>query len=429
METKTEIMTAVENLDPGGVMAFEGLMTSVAVKPQAGQISTTILSFLTSTEQLALYSHIVKNQKQFSQLRDKYVGRVAQVTVSRSYDGEVLVTHLELADVEDASAYLPNLTVIESLNDNQILMAAGLIKSIELKKAKNGSVYSSITVSDGENTRSLTCFATKTEDDVTAYKTAYEGKVAVLDVLCSNKEKGYYRVNSILCVVQPVDMARYIESSPVDTEKMYTEIMSRLQEFCEEDEYSIAKLACNIFENNKQQLLWSSAAMKMHHETVGGLLFHIYRMMQLADRFCEVYPLDRELLLTGVALHDIGKLRELNTDELGNTTYTVDGNLFGHVILGADMILEEYNNSSIEYQEENKERVRLLRHMVISHHGSMENGSCKPPAIGEARALHDIDVFDSRFYSYEKATKDLDAGSMSDRVWALNNACVYRPIV
>lgn len=182
METKTEIMTAVENLDPGGVMAFEGLMTSVAVKPQAGQICTTILSFLTSMEQLNLYSRIVKNQKQFAQLRDKYIGRVAQVTVSRSYDGEVLVTHLELANVEDASIYLPNLAAIESLNNNQNLLTAGMIKNIESKKAKNGSVYSSITVSDGDNTRSLTCFATKTEDDVTAYKTVYEGKVAVLDV-------------------------------------------------------------------------------------------------------------------------------------------------------------------------------------------------------------------------------------------------------
>ena len=136
----------------------------------------------------------------------------------------------------------------------------------------------------------------------------------------------------------------------------------------------------------------SSAAISMHHDLRGGLLYHSYRMVKAADALCGVYTdLDRELLLCGTALHDIGKVWEYKTSISGDAAFTASGVLFGHLYMGAALIKGFTADGNY-----NKEKVQLLIHMILSHHGTQEWGAVSCPAIPEAFALHYIDDLQER---------------------------------
>lgn len=425
---ETRIMEAINGLAIGEKTKFKALVIGVTPDALNGQLLTTI-QFLTANENFALKGNFGKKPAHLQALADKYMGKIAQIVVGIDEKKNTLsIQKMDLVEDCDVSEFLPTLDVIATLGDKQSAKAGALVTNIEAKESRNGSLYSSISLTDGKNLRTLTCFATKTDSDIETYKTAYVGKIAVIRITCDSKEKGFYRIDQICAEVPCAKREKFVNSAPLPSETMYNEIMEKLTSFTDGNDFSIARIAMGLYEKNKDKLLWAAAAMKMHHETVGGLLYHTYRMMKVAEKFCDVYPLDRELLLTGIVTHDIGKLRELETDESGKTTYTVDGNLFGHILLGSDMIIEEYKALPDDYREKNRERIRLLRHMVVSHHGTMEHGAIKQPATAEARALHDIDMFDSRYYTYEKESRNLDEGEMSDRQWALEGACVYHPI-
>lgn len=420
---KTKIMDMFSSLQDGETGKFTALVIDVLASAENGQIKLSI-HFLTENECFNVASFIAKNAQNVEQIKTKYVGKVACVTVEKA--GGLRAIHLALATNADATPFIPELSSIKKMESKSRAVIGALITAVEEKKARNGAVYSSISLSDAESSRSMTCFTTSKTEDILAYQ-QYVGKVAVILVSCDDKEKGYYRVEKIFTPVD-VNRQKYITSAPIPAEEMYEGIVKELRRFCDENQFSIAKVALAIYEKNREQLIWASAAKKMHHNTVGGLLYHIYRMLRLAKRYCEVYPLDAELLEVGVVLHDIGKLREMKTDSLGETTYTVEGTLFGHSLLGCDMVKEEFLNFPKNYQERNKEKMRMVIHMIASHHGSSEQGAIKPPATGEARALHDIDVFDSRYYLYEKESATLEEGKMSDRIWGLDGVCVYRSI-
>ena len=114
-------------------------------------------------------------------------------------------------------------------------------------------------------------------------------------------------------------------------------------------------------------------------------------MVRSAVMLSRVYPVDRELLLAGTALHDIGKLSELETDNLGVADYSVDGNLFGHSLIGCEMVTKAASKNIYD-----EEKVRLLKHMIASHHGTLEQrraacfvagcmGGCGKPSSGACR--------------------------------------------
>ena len=160
----------------------------------------------------------------------------------------------------------------------------------------------------------------------------------------------------------------------------------------------------------------------MHHNIYGGRAYHTYRMIKSAYDVCEVYSLlDRELLVCGTALHDIGKLLEMKTSDTGVATYTDMGNLFGHPLLGIEMIDREVwrQNQAAGGRSYNSEQVAMLKHMLASHHGQPEWGAIRSPSTPEAMILHELDMIDSRMYMYEENFKDLDAGTSSEPVFGI----------
>jgi 3'-5' exoribonuclease len=162
------------------------------------------------------------------------------------------------------------------------------------------------------------------------------------------------------------------------------------------------------------------AARQLHHAWLGGLLEHVVSLLGLADSVAAHYPLlDRDLLVTGVILHDIGKVREL-TWETG-FDYSVEGVLLGHIQMGANLV-----DKTIAGLPDFPERLRtLVLHMILSHHGKLEFGSPKLPMTPEALALSFIDDFDAKMRAieseFEKAAREgrrLD--ELTGKVWALD---------
>jgi 3'-5' exoribonuclease len=162
------------------------------------------------------------------------------------------------------------------------------------------------------------------------------------------------------------------------------------------------------------------AARQLHHAWLGGLLEHVVSLLGLADRVAAHYPLlDRDLLVTGVILHDIGKIRELEWET--GFDYTVEGVLLGHIQIGVDLV-----EKTIAALPDFPPRLRtLVLHMILSHHGKLEFGSPKLPMIPEAVVLNFIDDLDAKMQAmaseYEKSAREGRApDELTGKVWSLD---------
>ena len=149
------------------------------------------------------------------------------------------------------------------------------------------------------------------------------------------------------------------------------------------------------------------AGVKAHHAYQGGLIEHIVSMAEVADRLCGHYPnLNRDLLLLGVLLHDLGKVRELAWDP--TLSYTDEGQLLGHMNIAVEILNEKLLMARAEMggAEINQEDVLRLKHMILSHHGSLEFGSPRVPMTPEAIVLHHIDNLDAKLHEFTRAIED-----------------------
>ena len=145
----------------------------------------------------------------------------------------------------------------------------------------------------------------------------------------------------------------------------------------------------------------SSAAKTVHHGFVGGLLEHTLGVTKLCDYYCSAYPiLQRDLLLTAAMCHDIGKVKEISAFPVND--YTDDGQLLGHIIIGTEMISDRMKEiegfpASIAVE---------LKHCILAHHGELEYGSPKKPALAEAMALNLADNADAKMQTLTELFKD-----------------------
>jgi 3'-5' exoribonuclease len=138
------------------------------------------------------------------------------------------------------------------------------------------------------------------------------------------------------------------------------------------------------------------AGVKHHHAYAGGLLDHLVNLMRLADRVAPLYPaMDRDLLLVGVLVHDIGKVRELESRQ--GFSYTDEGQLLGHVLLGLEIVDAKIRGIEAHTgQPFDPDAAVRVKHMIASHHGQYEFGSPKLPMTLEAVALHHLDHLDAK---------------------------------
>ena len=218
----------------------------------------------------------------------------------------------------------------------------------------------------------------------------------------------------------PVDMNSLVPCAPRKPEEMLQEIRETIDAFENED---LRKLAQGMLEIAGERLAWFPAAQRMHHAERSGLLHHTTDMLRLARNLLEVYPwLNRDLLLAGVIIHDLGKIEEMKSDRTGNVTdYTRDGQLLGHLVRGITNL-----NRVAEKAGVTGEALVLLEHMLLSHHGESEYGSPKPPMFPEAEALHWIDILDARMNTMKTAWEKTPEGAFSEKIFSLDRR-IYHP--
>ncbi len=217
-----------------------------------------------------------------------------------------------------------------------------------------------------------------------------------------------------------VPMEELVPSAPRNPDEMLREIRETAAGIQSEP---IRKLTEAMLDMAGDRLSWFPAAQRMHHAERGGLLHHTTDMLHLARAALEVYPwMNRDLLLAGVILHDLGKLEELKSDENGNVTdYTRDGQLLGHLVRGITLL-----NRAAEKTGVTGEPLVLLEHMLLSHHGEAEYGSPRPPMFPEAEALHWIDMMDARMNTMKNAWEKTPEGAFSEKIFSLERR-VYHP--
>ena len=218
----------------------------------------------------------------------------------------------------------------------------------------------------------------------------------------------------------PVDMNSLVACAPRAPAEMLAEIRETAESFQND---KLKRLTLGMLEDAGSDLSWFPAAQRMHHAERSGLLHHTTDMLRMANAMLEVYPwLNRDLLLAGVIIHDLGKLGELKSDRAGNVTdYTRDGQLLGHLVRGITNLNRTADRLGIH-----GECVVLLEHMLLSHHGEAEYGSPKAPMFPEAEALHWLDMTDARMNTFRTAADKTPEGAFSEKIFSLDRR-IYHP--
>lgn len=217
--------------------------------------------------------------------------------------------------------------------------------------------------------------------------------LAVLVSGQTNNYKNALQVNiTDLNQAGEIDAAELLPSSTRPRAEMLSELQEQIAELQEPWQALVSKLLLD--DAFLPRFLDAPAARSMHHAYIGGLLEHTLSMAYLANILAEHYPyVNKDLLITGVLLHDMGKTEEYSID--GSFGFSEDGRLVGHIVRG--VILIEQAAAELDFPPD---ELRQLLHLILSHHGTLEWGSPVKPKTIEAILLHQIDLLDSRVQGF-----------------------------
>ena len=293
--------------------------------------------------------------------------------------------------------------------ENQVITSSFVVASKQAKPKKSGELYLALTLVDrtGQIEAKMCIFD---QDDF----------VKIRGLL--NKFNGRFQLT--------VHKLRSMQDSEVEfddylprTTKDIGQLWQTLVEFVEgfQDEHLKGLLQAFMADPQIERAYKNAPAAKtLHHAYIGGLLDHVVSLFRLADLACRNYPeiINRDLLLTGAFLHDIGKVHELSFAR--SFTYTTRGQLLGHMIIELEMLHEkiaQIPGFPGEYKT-------LLEHLIISHHGKYEFGSPKMPMFPEALMLHYLDDLDSKMESMRAHFE-----REGEAEWTSYNVSLERPLL
>jgi 3'-5' exoribonuclease len=276
--------------------------------------------------------------------------------------------------------------------ENQVITSAFVVVSKQAKPKKSGELYLALTLADRTG-----YIEAKMWDNVADHINCFEQDDFIKIRGLINKFNGRFQLT--------LHKIRSLEETEVQfddflprTTKNVEEMWARICEFVESFRDPHLKGLIRAFMADPQiaqAYKAAPAAKSLHHAFIGGLLEHVLSLFQVCDLASRNYPemIDRDLLLTGAFLHDIGKLHELAFSR--SFSYTTRGQLLGHMIIELEMLQQKLAGLP-DFPAEYK---ILLEHMIISHHGKYEFGSPKMPMFPEALMLHYLDDLDSKIES------------------------------
>jgi 3'-5' exoribonuclease len=277
---------------------------------------------------------------------------------------------------------------VRELQPNQTVTALFLVHAKEVRQKKSGEPYLSLTL--GDRTGDL---------DAKMWENAAE----VMDTF---ERDDFVRVKGLLNIYQnrpqlTIHKIQKVAESEVDPGDFFPVSERPVEEMVAELQGVVAGIGNPHLKALLESLLGDErvaplyqrapAAKTVHHAYLGGLLEHVLSMCALAGFTASHYRgIDRDLLMAGVLLHDIGKIHELSYER--GFAYTTEGQLLGHITMGICMVEEKLRGLP-----DFPPRLRaLVEHMILSHHGRLEFGSPKEPLFPEAQLLHHLDDMDSK---------------------------------
>ena len=197
----------------------------------------------------------------------------------------------------------------------------------------------------------------------------------------------------------------YMPSTKKDIDEMYDELLAMIQRV--QNPY-LKELAMKVFVEDKEfakKFKIHSAAKSVHHGYIGGLLEHSVSVAKLCEQYAVLYPqLNRDLLVTTALFHDIGKAEELSA--FPENDYTDEGQLVGHIVMGTiklSKLMDEIQGFPAKLANE-------VKHCILSHHGELEFGSPKKPALAEALALSQADNLDAKMETFAEVIEKKQEG-------------------
>src|SRR5438445_12097696 len=217
-----------------------------------------------------------------------------------------------------------------------------------------------------------------------------------------------------------IDYSDYLPKTTKDIDELWRKLVEFVASF--RDPYLKALIQAFMMDSEIADAYRSAPAAKaLHHAYIGGLLDHVVSLFQSFDLVCRNYPqINRDLLLAGAFVHDIGKIHELTYNRA--FSYTTRGQLLGHLIIELEML-----QSKVQLVPNFPPELKtLLEHLIISHHGQYEFGSPKLPMFPEALMLHYLDDLDSKM---EAMRAQFERDAESDRGWTGYNSSLGRPLL
>ncbi|MDD4201042.1 MAG: HD domain-containing protein [Eubacteriales bacterium] len=311
---------------------------------------------------------------------------------------------------------------IKDLKTNEDITSYFMVKSASLRVGSNRKTYLDLVLGDatGEINAKKWDIA---DEEVAGIEKIIEGNIirvrAIVTEWNGMKQLKVSRIR-LTGAEDMLDINDYVKAAPEDPKEMYDYIYAKVDSLEDQD---LRKLCTRVLTDRREKIMYYPAASKNHHAEMAGLLWHVKRMLMTAEKVCEVYSeLNRDLLMAGVVLHDIEKMIEIESNELGiSSGYSFEGKMLGHLVLGVRELEKLCGELDIC-----REKTVMLEHMVISHHYEPEYGSPRKPLFPEAEMLHYLDMIDSKMYDMEEAISMTEPGEFSDRVWTLDNRSIYR---
>jgi len=280
---------------------------------------------------------------------------------------------------------------VNELQPNQQVQGTFLVSYKEIRQKKSGDPYLSLTLADRTGELDAKMFDNAAEVIDTFEREDFVRIKGLLQVFQNRPQLTLHKIQTV--PESEIDLADYLPASKRDRDEMFRELKAWIAGMSNPHLKALLEV---IFADEGVALAYRTApaAKTVHHAWVGGLIEHVLSLCHLAKMTAAHYAdIDFDLLLAGVMLHDIGKIRELHYAR--SFGYTNEGQLLGHIQIGMQMVDEKLRllpNFPARLRE-------LLLHMILSHHGELAYGSPKIPLFPEALLLHLLDNMDSKMES------------------------------
>lgn len=304
---------------------------------------------------------------------------------------------------------------IRDLEPNQIVHGIFLVSYKDVRQKKSGDPYLSVILSDRTGDLEAKMWENASEFLDVFERDDFVRVKGLLQIFQNRPQLTLHRIQPV--ADSDIDTSDYFPASKRDRGEMFRELQGWIAGMT--DPY-LKRLIEAVFGDESIAVPFrdAPAAKSVHHAWIGGLIEHVLSMCHVAKFAAAHYPgIDFDLLLSGVLLHDLGKIRELSYNR--SIAYTSQGQLLGHIVIGIGIVEEK-----LRQIPDFPPRLRdVLLHMIISHHGQLEFGSPKTPVFPEALLLHHIDNLDSKMECMQSL---IEKDKLVEGVWTAYSSTLDR---